>query len=309
LKAEHFTIKNKEGQPLFVYKWLPEKVEARGIVQIAHGMAEHAGRYERFADLLTSHGYIVYANDHRGHGRTAGDLKNVGYLGRDGFSGMVLDMKYLSEHIRGENLDLPLILFGHSMGSFLAQAYIQKWGQDLDGLILSGSNGQRGLDLKLGIIIARIQNFLLGEKRPSRLLNRLSFGAYNASFKPVRTPFDWLSTDTKEVDKYIKDPYCGGVFTTSFFLDFFLFLDQLYDREQASKIAKDLPIYIISGAMDPVGEEGKGVQRLIDFYKELGLRCVSSRLYLGARHELVNEVNRDEVMSDILNWLDSIGQT
>ncbi|HZK34086.1 MAG TPA: alpha/beta hydrolase [Bacillota bacterium] len=308
MKAEHFTFSNEKGQDIYVYRWLPKKdCRIKGVLQISHGMAEHAGRYERLADFLTQHGYIIYANDQRGHGKTAGHIDNVGYIGEDGFSGMVLDMKQLTDIIKMEYPGMPLIVLGHSMGSFLTQRYIQRWGQGIEGAILSGSNGERGLDIKLAIGIARLQAFLLGKRKRSRLLKFLTFSVYNSAFRPARTPFDWLSRDKDEVDEYIADKYCGGVYTTSFFLDFFRLLDKLYDREAAGRIPKDLSLNIISGAMDPVGGQGKGVRKLIDFYKGLGLNNVSSKLYPGARHELLNEVNRDEVMEDILLWL--VGKT
>ncbi|HOB20734.1 MAG TPA: lysophospholipase, partial [Candidatus Atribacteria bacterium] len=266
-------------------------------------MAEHAGRYGRFADFLANNGYIVYANDHRGHGRTAGDPEAAGYLGRDGFFGMARDMKLLTDRIKAEEPDLPLYLFGHSMGSFLAQYYITKWGGGLKGVILSGSNLQKGPVLKAGIIIAGLQRLLLGDRKRSKLLNSLSFDSFNKRFRPVRTPFDWLSRDTAEVDRYVADPYCGAVFTTSFFHDFFKGLDGLYDKAALEAIPKDLPVLILSGDMDPVGGFGKGPRLLEKLYHSLGLLDVTLKLYTDGRHEMLNEINRDEVMKDILGWL------
>jgi alpha-beta hydrolase superfamily lysophospholipase len=304
MNYESRTIYNKDGDKLFLYKWSPKESNKRmGIVQIAHGMAEWAGRYSEFAEKLTSAGYLVYANDHRGHGKTAEDTDSIGFLGRDGFNGMVKDLKAVDEVIRKENPELPVFLFGHSMGSFLAQNYISQYGNILKGVILSGSNGKQNLALNLGIIIARLQVLMLGEKAKSKLLNKISFGTYNRHFKPNRTSFDWLSRDAKEVDKYIADPYCGGIFTTSFYYDFFKGLNKLYDSDKIHSIPKALPVLIISGNMDPVGEMGKGVTRLAQLYRQHGLTDVTLKLYENARHELLNEINKDQVINDILDWL------
>ncbi|HHT65959.1 MAG TPA: alpha/beta hydrolase [Clostridiales bacterium] len=297
-------ISNLEGSMLNLYKWTPEEhSEVIGIVQIAHGMAEWAGRYDEFASRLAASGYLVYANDHRGHGKTAKDVDSIGFLGKDSFNGMVRDLKLIHDFIKSENTGLPVYLFGHSMGSFLAQSFAAKYGSVLNGMILSGSNGKQGFMLNLGIWIAGLQVLMQGEKAKGKLLDRLTFGTYNKHFKPANTPFDWLSRDTAEVGKYIADPYCGGVFTASFFYDFFRGLNILYDSEQIDNIPKNLPIFILSGSMDPVGEFGKGVVRLVQLYHKHGLTDVSLKLYENARHEILNETNKDEVVEDILGWL------
>lgn len=303
---EHTTLKNTDGCELHVYKWLPsEGISIRGAVQIAHGMAEWAARYEEFAVSLSARGYAVYANDHRGHGRTAGSPENIGYTGRDGFNGMVRDMNTITGLIRKDYPGLPIFLFGHSMGSFLAQLYISKWGSGLKGVILSGSNGNQGIALYFGTLIARVLVALFGVRTRSRLLNYLTFGSFNRAFKPVRTDFDWLSRDTEEVNKYIADPYCGGVFTTGFFLDFFRGLKSLYDDRTVQGIPRELPIFILSGDRDPVGEFGKGPLRLAKFYRDLGMKDVNMKLYEQGRHEILHEINRNEAVEDIIAWIDA----
>lgn len=304
MNYESRTIFNQELDKLCLYKWAPQESEKRiGIVQIAHGMAEWAGRYYEFAERLSAAGYLVYANDHRGHGNTSKDIKSIGFSGEDGFNGMVSDLKVVYDVIRKENPNLPIFLFGHSMGSFLGQSFISRYGNELKGVILSGSNGKQGIALNLGIMIAKLQVLMIGERAKSKMLNKISFGSYNKFFKPNRTSFDWLSRDTKEVDKYIADPYCGGIFTTSFYYDFFKSLSTLYDSEKIEVIPKDLPVYIISGSMDPVGELGKGVTRLAQLYRQYGLSDVTLKLYENARHELLNEINKDQVIDNILQWL------
>lgn len=301
-----FSFKSKDGTKVFVYKWLPENIKAKGIVQISHGMAETAKRYERFAKVLTQNGYIVYANDHRGHGKTAGSVENLGYLAeKDGFEWLVRDLNDLSIIIKDENPSIPLFLFGHSMGSFVAQRYIMLHGKNLDGLILSGSNGTQGRVLDIGLLLAKREIRKHGRKNKSSKLNDLIFGNYNKAFKPTRTEFDWLSRDKDEVDKYIEDPYCGTIFTAGFFYDFLVGLKEIENKKNLNLIPRDLPIYIFSGDKDPVGRYGKGVINLFNRYKNQGVKDVRYKLYEGGRHEMLNEINREEVMEDVVQWLDS----
>ncbi len=306
MKKENFTFTDPQNYEMFVYKWSPdEAANIKGILQIAHGMAETAARYERLAQVLTDEGYVVYANDHRGHGKTAKSIENIGYIGEDGFNWMVKNQYQLNEIIRKSYPKLPIFLFGHSMGSFIAQQYISAYGSTLKGVILSGSNGRQGLEAGLGIFLARQQLKKHGARAKSDFLNKLSFGSFNKAFKPARTQFDWLSSDPDEVDKYIKDPYCGTVFTTSFFYDFISGLKNLHTQNILNGIPRELPVYIISGDKDPVGKFGKGPTNLKNLYETLGIKDLTLKLYKDGRHEMLNEVNRDQVMQDILLWLNA----
>lgn len=294
-----------DGTTVYGYLISPEKgEELKGIVQLAHGMAETAERYERFARSLAAEGYLVYAHDHRGHGKTAGDLKNVGYLAdKEGFEWLVRDMHNLTGIIRKEHPALPLFLLGHSMGSFAAQRYAMEHGKELTGLILSGSNGNQGFMLKAGNIIAAREVKKLGRKARSEKMNQLLFGSFNKRFHPSRTEFDWLSRDDEEVDKYIRDPYCGAVFTSGFYHDFINGLMVIEKKSNRRKVPKDLPILILSGDRDPVGKFGKGVRNLYEIYKNTGVKDITLKLYPEARHELLNEINREEVTNDIITWV------
>lgn len=304
MKVENFTFKDKGDLEIFVYKWLPdEKMQVKGVVQIAHGMAETAARYSGLASALTSNGFIVYANDHRGHGKTAGETSKLGDLGEDGFNSMVENMKSLNEMIKKENLNLPIFLFGHSMGSFLTQRYICLYGSGLKGAILSGSCGKQGIIIDIARLIAKGEIKKIGRGAKSNKLNKLSFGSYNNCFKPTRTDFDWLSRDNKEVDKYIDDPFCGTIFTAGFFYDFLGGLKSIADKREIKKVPKDLPIYIFSGDKDPVGKSGKGVLKLVRSYKEHGIKDLTYKLYKDGRHEMLNEVNKGEVIEDVIKWL------
>ncbi len=305
MTIKNFTFKSSDETEIFVYKWIPKDGNVKGIVQIAHGMAEHAERYDRFAKYLNKNGYIVYANDHRGHGKTAGAIDNLGYLAdENGFEWLVKDIQTLSSLIKEENPSLPLFLLGHSMGSFVAQRYIMLSGKEIDGVILSGSNGKQGLMLKFGSIIAKREIKKHGRKTQSQKLDKLVFGGFSKTFEPSRTGFDWLSRDEKEVDKYTNDPYCGTVFTAGFFHDFLIGLMEIEDKNNIALVPKDLPIYIFSGAQDPVGKFGNGVINLYNRYKNHGVKDIKYKLYKDGRHEMLNEINRDEVMDDVVAWLD-----
>lgn len=306
MKVENFTFKDKGDLEIFVYKWLPdENIGVKGIVQIAHGMAETAARYEDFAKSLTNDGFIVYANDHRGHGKTAGKVDKLGDLGEDGFNSMVENMHGLNDRIKEENPNLPVFLFGHSMGSFLTQRYICLYGNGLKGTILSGSCGKQGILIDIARLVAKGEIKKIGRSGKSNKLDKLSFGSYNNSFKPNRTNFDWLSRDNKEVDKYIADPFCGTVFTAGFFYDFLGGLKNIADNMEVKNVPKDLPIYIFSGDKDPVGKNGKGVLKLVRTYKEHGIKDLNYKLYKDGRHEMLNETNREEVTFDVIKWLNA----
>lgn len=305
MKCKEFYFKGKENLNIHVYKYTSENIKPKAVVQIAHGMSETAIRYKEFAQELTENGYVVYINDHRGHGITAKTIDNIGYLAeKDGFTCLVEDMNILTNIIKEENPHLPIYLFGHSMGSFASQRYIMEYGDNLAGLILSGSNGKHGKILKVAQLISKSEIKKHGRRHRSKKLDNLIFGGNNKGFKPSKTDFDWLSRDEKEVQKYIDDPFCGVLFTCGFFYDFIKGLQEVEDKENLKKVPLDLPIYIMSGDKDPVGKNGKGVLRLKDRYVNLGVKKVSCKLYEGGRHEMLNEINKEEVIKDIISWLD-----
>ena len=306
MKSDTFTFKTSDGIQIFTYRWMPDDASAvKGVVQIAHGMAEHAARYERFADALTKAGYAVYANDHRGHGKTAGSQDNLGYFAdENGWEKVVKDMHTLTGIIKKENPNKPFFLFGHSMGSFLSRHYSMLYASELTGLILSGTGGDPGAIGKIGLFVAKMDAMFHGRKAKSEIMTKLSFGAFNNAFKPNRTDFDWLSRDNAEVDKYINDPLCGTVFTAGFFCDMLGGLDFINNKENIGKIPKNLPIYLFSGAKDPVGGNTKGVNQVYNSLKNAGIGDLTLKFYENGRHESLNEINRDEVFRDVIAWLD-----
>ena len=232
MEKNNLYFSSRNGVNVYFNKWFEEDIRPRAVVQIAHGMAEHIDRYSDFAKALTAKGFIVYGNDHRGHGKTAGTPENLGYFAdEDGWNLVVEDMHELTNIIRKENPALPVFLFGHSMGSFLSRAYIQIYGEDIDGTILSGTGGNTGVLGYMGIILARSEMIRRGRKNRSKRMDRLSFGSFNNSFKPNRTDFDWLSRDKSAVDKYVDDPYCGEIFTAGFFYDFLRGIKNLMKKQ------------------------------------------------------------------------------
>ncbi|WP_313640419.1 alpha/beta hydrolase [Paenibacillus sp.] len=300
-----FTLTDPIGVVIHVYEWLPESDKPiKGIVQISHGMCETAARYARFAEALTGAGYAVYANDHRGHGKTAGQVNLLGDTGENGFYWMRRNLLQVAATALSKHEGIPIVLFAHSMGSFLAQKLMCEEGSEIyAGFILSGTNGPRSM-LRIGESLASVQLKLKGEHHRSVLLNSLVFGSYNRAFSPVRTAYDWLSSDDAEVDKYISDPFCGAICTTRFFRDFFHLLREIHSEDSLRTLCKDKPIYLFAGDKDPVGMNGQGILRLAELYKKRGISDVEYRLYPGGRHEMLNEVNRDQVTTDALNWLD-----
>lgn len=307
LKYENFYLRTADDVDLCVYHWKPEVENCRAIVQISHGMAEHAGRYEEFALRLVDKGFGVYANDHRGHGRTAGTIDEIGYFADDlGWEKVVADMQQVTEYIKSKWGDIPIFLFGHSMGSILARNYIMLYGNNIEGVILSGINSNPGILGDIGRVLARIECLVKGKRSKSPQLNQLTFGSYNKKFQPAKTDFDWLSRDEGEVEKYVNDPFCGGIFSCGFFYDLLTGIKLTNKKDNIRKIPKNLPILLISGEKDPVGNESKGVLELYNSYKSSGIKNVKYILYKDARHELLKEINRTQVFNDINKWINSL---
>ncbi|WP_437611535.1 alpha/beta hydrolase [Sorangium sp. So ce834] len=305
MPADTFTFQADDGRELFVHRWLPDD-GARGIFHIAHGMSEHAGRYARLAHALCAAGWAVYANDHRGHGRTARERGELGFFAsQGGFQRVVRDLAALIAREQEEHPGLPVVLFGHSMGSSLVQEYLIERGGSIQGAVLSGSSGKPSPLVDAGRLLARAERRRLGERGKSQLLQSMSFDSFNKLFAPARTPFDWLSRDRAEVDGYMADPHCGFPATVSLWIDLLDAMVEIARPERQARIPKDLPVYVFSGSRDPVGGPLRGVTQMIEAYRAAGLRRVTQRIYPGGRHEMLNEINREEVVRDLLAWLDA----
>jgi alpha-beta hydrolase superfamily lysophospholipase len=307
----NFIYKTDDNVEIYTHCWLPDnKSDIKAVVQISHGLAEHGGRYQRFAEALVDAGYAVYANDHRGHGVTAKTMENLGFFSNErGWDKVVADMHRLNGIIKKEIPRVPVFLFGHSMGSSLSRHYMMGHGDSVSGLILSGCVGNPGILGRVPYLIAQISSRMKGKKNKAPLVEKSVFGIWNRSFKPNRTKFDWLTRDSEEVDKYIEDPFCGVVGTAGLYCDVFKSLPFINRDQNVTKIPVTVPIFIISGSMDPVGWKtpwgGKpdGVLGVVNSFIRAGVKDVSYKIYNGCRHELLNEINRAEVFQDIIAWL------
>ena len=300
-KSFRFTDPSKEK--IECYKWTTEQ-KPKAVIQIVHGMAEHAARYDDFAKFLVKNGFSVYANDHRGHGSTAVTLADTGFFAdANGWKMLIKNIFQLTKIIKKENPGIPIFLMGHSMGSFLAQNYISKYPTLVKGVILSGVSYNPKPLVLFGKLFANTQRILLGRRYRSKMLNSLTFGSFNKSFKPSRTKFDWLSRDKKQVDDYVNDEYCGFLCTTSLFADMFSGILKVQNPDNLLRIPLRLPVYIISGEKDPVGNFTKGANKVYELYKYGGIEDVEKKIYKDSRHEILNEVNKEEVYNDILNWV------
>jgi alpha-beta hydrolase superfamily lysophospholipase len=301
MQASTFTLATANGVSLFVYRWLPN-APPKAVVQIVHGLAEHAARYARVAEALCSAGYAVYADDHRGHGRTARTPAELGlFAERDGWTKGINDLWLLNRRIATDHLGLPIVLLGHSLGSFMTQYFICEHGEALAAAVLSASNGKPPPIVAL--VLARLERLRLGQRGHSPLMQALFFGAFNKPFAPARTPFDWLSRDTEEVDKYIADPLCGFESTVQLYIDVLQGLRETAKPSRQAQIPKTLPIYIFNGSRDPVSNN---VDQLLDAYRAAGLTQVVHKVYSDGRHESFNETNRDVVTRDLIAWLDGV---
>jgi len=279
--------------------WKPEGAP-RGIVQILHGMAEHIARYDRPAQALTHAGYLVIGRNHRGHGPNA---ELLGYFAdQNGWQKLIDDAYADALDIKNQYPGVPFFLLGHSMGSFLAREYAVQHGGELNGLILCGAGFYDRPLCRSGRLIARC----FPRKKPARFVNNIAFAGNNKPFAPARTAFDWLSRDEQEVDKYVAAPLCGFCFTASAFADFFGGLEALTYEKDLSVMPKTLPVYFMSGDKDPVGQMGEGVKKAADQFRRIGMEDVTVKLYPGARHELFNEINREEVTADLIAWLKTL---
>jgi len=295
------TLDMSDGTQLFVRRWLAVSGMPKGVVQIVHGSAEHSARYDRFAQHLNRAGWLVYADDHRGHGNTRVRSGALGDAGPDAWNKFVTDEKALNDCVAAQHPGLKVFMLGHSMGSFIAQDYAARYGNTLAGVVLSGSNGVlENADQTVAAVKDLAKANPLG---PSPVLAS-AFEAFNKPFTGKPGP-EWLSRDPVEVQKYKDDLACGFVFNNALVADFFAGLRDLWNPANEARIPKNLPFYVLSGDKDPVGGNTAGLQVLLANYKRYGITDVAYKFYPGARHEILNETNRDEVEADIIGWLDA----
>lgn len=289
------------GCELETRTWLPEGTP-RAIIQLVHGMAEHIARYDATAKRLNEAGFAVVGHTHLGHGDRAQLLG--WFAARDGWDALVSDVHALRTRTQAAYPGVPYFLLGHSMGSFVVRTYCQREQTGLSGVILSGTGHFEPIILNAGLLLANLQCLLGGEKKPSKLLEGMSFAGYNDAFAPARTAYDWLSKDSAIVDRYVADPYCGFPFTAGGYRDLFRGLKHLYPKNLHT-MAMDVPIRLFSGADDPVGARGAGVRATEQELQAAGVKTVTVQLYPAGRHEMLNELECATVWDDLIAWIDA----
>lgn len=306
MTKDTFFLQATDGVKIAVHRWKGDG-EPKAVIQISHGMAEYAMRYDSFAEALVNAGYAVFAADHRGHGETAGSLDKLGYLSDgDGFARVTQDQKEITEEINKQFPKIPVILFAHSFGSFIGQMYIEQYGDKLAGCILSGTMGPNPLKTAGGQIMASLVCMFKGRKKPSPFLTHLSFGSNNKRIKNPKSTNAFLSRDEAEVEKYDASPWSGFTCTGGFYQDLMSGLSRIHEPSAISWIPDNLPVFFIAGSEDPVGDYGKSVEKLYKMYKDKGLKRLEIKIYKGGRHELLNDTCKEETIADILTWIEKV---
>ena len=300
----YFPSSNGTGQ-IRGRKIAPEG-EVKAVLQIAHGIACHIERYDGFMKFLASNGIAVCGNDHLGHGKSQRNEDEKGFFAeKDGWNCVVKDMKTLHDMMKEEYPDVPYIMFGHSMGSFLTRSYIIDYPNDYDLVILSGTAQQSKALLRSGALMADALCSMKGAKSSGEFLEKVAFGSYNNKITNPKTEFDWLSVNEDNVQKYIADELCGFTCKSGLYRDMMHGLIYITSKANIAKMNKDKPVYFMSGTDDPVGDYGKGVEKAYKAFCAAGVKDVTMKLYPSGRHEMLNETNNQNVYNDILIWINS----
>lgn len=303
-QGKYISTEGKRSVAYYIYT--PQDVPAKAIVQISHGMCEYVNRYIPFIEFMTANGFIVCGNDHLGHGNSIEKEDDLGYFTeQNGWQTLRDDLYKTTELVKEKYPDIPYILFGHSMGSFVARAYLEKYGNKINGAIICGTSGKVGA-AAAGIALTKLIAKVKGNNYRSNFIKNIAFGQYNKQIKDLRTDRDWLTRVPEVVDTYLKDPKCNFCFTTNGFINLFGVLSHVSKDAWFDAVPKNLPIYLIAGEADPVGQYGKGVQQVYDRLKQRGINDISIKLYPDARHEILNEINKNEVSDDIIQWINSV---
>lgn len=309
MQASEFRVSARDSTALFVRAFLPDNSAEnppRALVLIAHGMAEHSARYARLAEALTSAGYAVYANDHRGHGHTPASTGDLGHFAdQDGWQTVVSDLQEVLNAVKARHPGVPAFLLGHSMGSYIARALAFRRGDALAGLLLSGTTHDHPIAYQAPRVIVAAERARLGKRGKSKVVKKLTFDAFNKKFVPNRTSCDWLSRDNAEVDKYVNDPLCGFECSTQLWWDVLGGMAEICVPKNVARMPKTLPIYLLAGERDPVNNGLAGIRKLQAALRDAGMESVTCRVYPEAHHELFNETNRDEITKDLTAWLDA----
>ena len=305
MKKEEFRFRSTNNAvDVRAVKYIPDDKPV-AILQIAHGMVEFIDRYDRFAEYLSSKGFLIVGNDHIGHGGSVNSQEDWGYFGEDGNRHLLDDMHELTKIVKKENPDLPYFLLGHSMGSFYARQYLGEYGYELNGAIIMGTGFEPIYKVKSGMALCRLIAAFKGWRHRSDLVNDIAFGSYGKKFEPLRTRADWLSKDEEIVDWYVNEPRCSFKFTLNGYYEMFKGIARLHDKKLLAGVPKDLPILLVSGQDDPVGSFGIEVEAAAKSLKDAGVQNIEMKLYPNDRHEILNETDKEVVYVDLYRWLDS----
>lgn len=304
VRKEERMLSSDGKTELFLETWADDAVQPKAVLQISHGMCEYVGRYDEFAGYLAAHGYVVCGNDHLGHGHSVKSAEDLGYIAeKDGYKLMVKDLRKVTELLKDRYPGLPIAMLGHSMGSFLARKYAADYSDGPSAYIFEGTDGSNPAGKASEVIISAIQLFK-GERHRSPLITKFSFGSYCSRIEDHPTGYEWVTSDPVKLREYVNDPLCMYSFTLSAYRDLTRCLDEVLDKNWAPKLRKDIPYLLASGADDPVGDYGEGVEKVFGMMKDAGCSLAEMKLYPGQRHELHNETEREKFYEDTLLWLD-----
>lgn len=307
MKKEEFYYDSRDGiNKIHAVCWIPDG-EIIGILQLVHGMAEYIERYDEFATFMAEKGILVVGNDHLGHGKSIKNADDKGFFcENDPVTVVVRDMHRLKKLTQEKYPGKKYMFLGHSLGSLLLRNYIFKYGKGIDGAIVMGTASHSAVELKSGILLLKIMMLIKGSHYRSTFADKLVAGNSNKSIANPRTEFDWLCKDTDKVDQYVADENCGFLFTLNGEYTVAESVNRLNNKKELNKMPKDLPVLFVSGSEDPVGNFGKGVNRAYKQFIDAGMKKTSIKLYEGLRHEPLNEVSRQEVFSDMYDFVMSV---
>lgn len=305
MKKEEFYYDSRDNcSQIHAVRYTPEDQEPVCVVQIVHGMAEYIERYEDFAGFLTDQGCVVTGNDHLGHGKSVGEDKRYGYFcEQDPATVVVRDVHRLKKMTQQVYPGLPYVIIGHSMGSFILRNYLTMYGTGITGAVIMGTGYQTMSSMRAARFVVGFQKFFLGARHVSKFSDKVSFGSYNKRIPDAKTAFDWLCKDAESVQRYIDDPLCGYVFTLNGFQTLTELIMRANDPKRLQKIPADLPLMVISGDADPLGEYGEGIPKVCEALRSAGVKDVEMHLCEGGRHELLNEPERAQIMEEIFTWI------
>jgi alpha-beta hydrolase superfamily lysophospholipase len=297
-------LHSPDHHKIALHSWIPQG-EIRYIIQLSHGMIEYAKRYDHFGIFLCNHQIALYGHDHRGHGESVTGNEILGSLSEEnGFDKVINDLYLVTNYIKKTHPGKIIFLLGHSFGSFISQAFIEQHGKEIDGCLLSGTAGPRHALVKTAKGLSFIIKKIKGNRYKSKLMNNLAFGNYNRKIDNPQSKNAWLTRDPQVVEEYDRNPYTTFMPTIGFFYDLFSGLSRIHLKKNMELIPKNLPVLLFTGKCDPVGNYGKTVKDLYKIYQSIGIKDVSLILYSGGRHEMLNETNKEEVMKDILKWME-----